>query len=96
MCCDSGKQALEAITSFQPDLLILDMVLPGISGIQVLKKMRKLPRIPWIPVIFLTSKIYPNQRKDLEELGVIGVINKPLNPLELRHQVRDIWEIYPG
>ena len=95
-CCDSGNQALEEISNFKPDLVILDMVLPGMSGLQLLDRMRELRGVPWIPVIFLTSKIRPDQVEDYEKLGVIGVINKPLNPLELRHQVREIWERSPG
>jgi two-component system OmpR family response regulator len=95
-CCDSGNQALEEIRTFKPDLVILDMVLPGMSGLQLLERMRELRGVPWIPVIFLTSKIRPDQVEEYKELGVIGVINKPLNPLELRHQVRDIWERSPG
>ena len=95
-CCDSGNQALEEIKTFKPDLVILDMVLPGMSGLRLLERMRELRGVPWIPVIFLTSKIRPDQVKEYENLGVIGVINKPLNPLELRHQVREIWESSPG
>lgn len=95
-CCDSGDQALENISHFKPDLVILDMVLPGMSGLQLLERMRELRGVPWIPVIFLTSKIRPHQLEEYKELGVIGVINKPLNPLELRHQVREIWESSPG
>jgi two-component system OmpR family response regulator len=95
-CCDSANQALEEIPGFKPDLMILDMVLPGMSGLQLLERMRKLRGVPWIPVIFLTSKISPHQLEEYKELGVIGIINKPLNPLELRHQVREIWENSPG
>ncbi|MGD2090862.1 MAG: response regulator [Candidatus Aminicenantes bacterium] len=95
-CCDSGNQALEEIRDFKPDLVILDMVLPGMSGLHLLERMRELRGVPWIPVIFLTSKISPQQVEEYKELGVIGVINKPLNPLELRDRVRDIWEGSPG
>jgi len=95
-CCDSGNQALEEIAAFKPDLVILDMVLPGMNGHQLLERMRKLRGTPWIPVIFLTSKISPHHVEEYKELGVIGVINKPLNPLELRHQLREIWERSPG
>jgi DNA-binding response OmpR family regulator len=95
-CCDSGNQALEEIKTFKPDLVILDMVLPGMSGLRLLERMRELRGVPWIPVIFLTSKIRPDQVKEYEKLGVIGVINKPFNPLELRHQVREIWERSPA
>jgi CheY-like chemotaxis protein len=95
-CCDSGNQALEEIAAFKPDLVILDMVLPGMNGLQLLERMRKLRGTPSIPVIFLTSKISPHHMEEYKELGVIGVINKPLNPLELRHQLREIWERSPG
>lgn len=90
--CDSGEQAAKEIKMFQPDLVLLDMVLPGMSGIQLLEKLRNFPEIPRVPVIFLTAKMNPNQLAEYRELGVIGVINKPLNPLNLVHQVREIWE----
>lgn len=90
--CDSGEQAVEEITDFQPDLVILDVVMPGMSGPETLEALEKIPGIAPPPVIFLTSKIQPKQMVKYRKLGALGVIKKPMNPLELAEQVKDIWE----
>ena len=90
--CYSGKQALEEITQFQPDLVLLDMVLPDIKGPRLLKVLPEAPGKKRVPVIFLTATIYPGAVEKYKKWGVIGVINKPINPLALAHHIREIWE----
>ena len=90
--CGSGKQALEEITQFQPDLVLLDMVLPDLEGTQLLEMLPERPGKPRVPVIFLTAKIHPGEVEKYIKWGAIGVINKPVSPLTLGRHVREIWE----
>jgi CheY-like chemotaxis protein len=56
-----------------------------------LEKLRDIPEIKKTPVVFMTSKIMPNQLEQYQPLGVIGIINKPLNPMRVSEQVIKIW-----
>ncbi|MCP5050861.1 MAG: response regulator [bacterium] len=89
--CDSGKQALDEVVEFKPDLVILDVVMPEMNGPQTLEALRKIPQAREIPVIFLTSRIRSDQLGQYKPLGVIGLIRKPLNPLKLTEQLMEIW-----
>lgn len=89
--CGSGQQALAEIADFQPDLVILDVMMPEMSGPETLKELRKIPGLEDMPMVFMTSKIQPAQLAKYKSLGAIGVIKKPLNPLKLSAQVQAIW-----
>jgi len=94
--CDSGKQAIEEIKDFQPDLVILDVVMPGMSGPKTLEALQNIPGIPPVPTIFLTSKTRRQEMDLYKRLGAIGVIDKPLNPMKLAEQLKEIWERSSG
>jgi CheY-like chemotaxis protein len=92
--CESGAQALAKVMDYQPDLILLDVVLPEMSGPQTLKELRKIPVACDIPVVFLTSKVRPMQLLQYKSLGAVGVIRKPLNPMKLASQIKEIWQEY--
>ena len=78
-----GLQTLEMIRSVRPNLVILDIMMPFKSGMDVLREMRSDPAIADIPVILMTAS---RQEKDVESgfaLGVIDYINKPFNLKDL-------------
>lgn len=89
--CNSGECALKEIEEFKPDLLLLDVVLEGMSGPSTLQRIRELPEVGNVPTIFLTSKIQKKQLELYKGLGALGVIRKPLNPINLNKQVMEIW-----
>jgi CheY-like chemotaxis protein len=82
------------MVDFQPDLLILDVVMPDMSGPKTLEKMQNMPDIPPVPVVFFTSKTDPEHIQRYRRLGAIGVIKKPLDFKRLPYQVKEIWEKY--
>ena len=90
--CDCGEMALEKAGDFQPDAILLDVMMPGMDGPTTLKNLRELPGLQTTPVIFLTAKVQPNEIQDFIALGAIGVIPKPFDPMTLADQVRDLLE----
>lgn len=89
--CDSGKKALEDVLTFQPDLIILDVVMPDMDGSRTMAELRKIPGAAHIPVFFMTSRLHPDELEFYERLGVAGILAKPFHPLELSNRVRDLW-----
>lgn len=92
--CSTGQQALDEVREFKPDMILLDVVMPDMSGPKLLETFKKQPGISNIPVVFLTSKILPEQLALYEELGAVGVIRKPFNPMKLSEQVKQVWTGY--
>lgn len=90
--CESGEQALAAIPRVKPDLVMLDVMMPGMDGPTTMRKMRADPALAEIPVIFMTAKAMPQEILRFHELGALGVIPKPFDPLRLTRQVFAMWE----
>ncbi len=90
--CDSGQQALREVLEFEPDLILLDVMMPGLDGPSTLSALRKIPETVETPVIFMTAKVMDSEVQSYKEMGAIGVIAKPFDPINLASQVRAIWE----
>lgn len=84
-----GKSGLEAAIENPPSLLLLDLVMPGMSGMEVFKRLREHPRTKDVPVIFLTALDEENLAKSTEALGAAGYLSKPFEGEELIAVVRD-------
>ncbi|MDD2760304.1 MAG: response regulator [Methylomonas sp.] len=90
--CDDGYQALERAQAFQPDLFLLDMMMPGMTGIQTLEQLRRLPGLEHTPTIFMTAKVQNHEIEDYKRQGVLGVIPKPFDPMALANDINGIWQ----
>jgi two-component system, OmpR family, response regulator len=90
--CASGDQALRVICTLNPDLVLLDVMMPDMDGPTVFARMRAVAKRPICPVIFVTAKALPREIAHFLELGAAGVIAKPFDPMELGPQVLQIWE----
>ena len=90
--CDSGEQALQLLPQIKPDLVLLDVMMPGTDGPSTLQRMRADPALAAIPVIFMTAKAMPQEVARFRELGAVAVIAKPFDPMQLAKQVLSIWE----
>ena len=90
--CSSGREALEKIPQFQPDLILLDVMMPGMDGPTTLQALRATPEGQAIPVAFMTAKVQPQEIAQYKQLGAIEVIPKPFDPMTLSDKVRTIWE----
>ncbi|TFY96195.1 response regulator [Ramlibacter humi] len=89
--CASGAEALDAAPAFNPHLLLLDVMMPGLDGPGTLAKLRQLPGMAATPVIFMTAKVQASEMEAYRSLGAIGVITKPFDPMGLAAQVRGMW-----
>ncbi|WP_341917368.1 response regulator [Polaromonas sp. YR568] len=91
IACPSGSEALAAAPTAQADLLLLDVMMPGMDGPSTLKALRALPATADTPVIFMTAKVQAAEVAQYRELGAIDVIHKPFDPMELSAQISRIW-----
>ena len=89
--CASGPEALTAAPASQADLLLLDVMMPGMDGPSTLKALRELPATADTPVIFMTAKVQAAEVTAYKALGAIDVIPKPFDPMELSAQIQRIW-----
>ena len=87
-----GVEALDLARTKQPDLLILDWMMPNLNGIDVARNLHQDPATASIPVIMLTAK---GQEKDKElghAVGVHSYLVKPFSPLDLRERIQNVWK----
>lgn len=88
---ESGELALELLEGgLRPDVILLDVMMPRLDGPGTLARLRVLPGLEQTPVIFMTARVQSSERDRYLELGAIGVITKPFDPMTLAGQVRDI------
>jgi two-component system OmpR family response regulator len=91
LSCLSGQAALEQVLAFDPQFILLDVMMPDMDGPQTLLLLRELVDIQRVPVVFMTAKVQPAEIEHYLSLGAIGVITKPFDPMQLANQVREIW-----
>ncbi len=90
--CASGEEALRSLSQFRPDVVLLDVMMPGLDGPATLLRMRADPVGKLIPVVFMTAKALPQEVDRFMSLGAAGVISKPFDPMQLAKQVQEIWQ----
>ena len=88
--CESGEQAVQKGRDTQADLLLLDVMMPGMDGPTTLKHLRQYPHLLNTPVIFMTAKVQETEVQSYLDLGAVGVIGKPFDPITLPKQIKDI------
>jgi CheY-like chemotaxis protein len=90
--CGSGAEALQEAPAFRPQLILLDVMMPGMDGPSTLKSLRTLPGLEKIPVVFMTAKVQPGEIAHFLEMGAVEVIAKPFDPMTLSDKIQDIWK----
>jgi two-component system, OmpR family, phosphate regulon response regulator PhoB len=78
-----GREAIEAVERERPDLIVLDLMLPGMSGLDVLRELRGRPDFESVPVILLTARKEEDDRVEGLRLGADDYLSKPFSPQEL-------------
>jgi len=90
MQCSSGRDAVDKAPAFQPDLYLLDAMMPGMTGLETLAELRKDDSLGDVPAIFMTAKAQSSEVSEFLDSGALGVITKPFDPMTLADQIRDI------
>ena len=93
---EDGEAALEMAEQSQPNLIILDLMLPGIDGLEVCRLLKQRVSVRDIPVLMLTSKAEEVDRIVGLELGADDYVVKPFSPRELVLRVKGRPETLPG
>ncbi|HEX6702244.1 MAG TPA: response regulator [Gaiellaceae bacterium] len=83
-----GPSALDAARRIHPDLVILDIMLPGTGGIAVLEELRADPQLSSVPVVILTA--WPQMEEEAAEAGASKFFMKPFEPDEMKHAVEEL------
>lgn len=86
--CETGEAALNQVQSYTPDVILLDMMMPGMTGRQTLEKMREMDSLRDVPAIFMTARAQHNEIEELRDLGAADVISKPFDPIALADQAQ--------
>jgi CheY-like chemotaxis protein len=86
----SGGEALAAVETFYPDLLVSDIDMPGLDGIDTVKALRRMPRLSQLPVVFITGLTIDEQRPRISELGAADLLPKPFSIHELRNLIQKL------
>lgn len=85
-----GEEALELARTGRPDIVLLDLMMPRVDGWTVAQELRSDERTKEIPIVFLTARATANDRRRAEELGALGYVLKPFDPVGLAPLVTDV------
>lgn len=88
----SGEEALEQMEDFSPDLLLLDLMLPGMTGLELFDKVRQQPEYAQLPGLLMTARVAPQIPEEWQQPGILGVLAKPFDPMTLADEVRKYFD----
>jgi CheY-like chemotaxis protein len=88
----SGDEAIQRAQEAIPDLVLLDVMMPGMDGPTTMSALKKLDGMREVPIIFVTAKVQSAEIEQYIALGAIGVIAKPFDPMTLADEARALWE----
>ena len=84
----SGSEALRLVAEgLRPDVVLLDVMMPGMDGPAVLAALAEMPEVAGAPVIFMTAQTQDHEVARLKALGALGVVIKPFDPMPLPTQI---------
>jgi CheY-like chemotaxis protein len=89
---EDGTEALEQVRRVRPSLVLLDVMMPGVDGWKVAEELMGDTRTRDIPIVFLSARAAPEDRLRAQQLGAVGYVVKPFDPVELAGIVRDALE----
>jgi two-component system cell cycle response regulator DivK len=88
----TGEDGVRLASEHKPDLILMDIQLPGISGIEALRVLRANPETAKIPAVAVTASVMQQDRKHITEAGFDGYLGKPINLKEFLDTVRSMLE----
>ncbi len=84
---ENGEDCLAQLRNFQPDVILLDVMMPKLNGYETCKRLKANPATSGIPVIFLTAKAQHFEVKEGLDAGALGYLIKPFDPMTLHDQI---------
>ncbi len=87
---ESGNEGVRIAAAERPDVILMDVFMPGMDGPTTLAELRKNPVTAEIPVIFLTARSAKSEIDHLKSIGADGVLNKPFDPITLADEVEAV------
>lgn len=87
-----GAEALEEVRRERPSLVLLDVMMPSVDGWTVAEELASDDETREIPVVFLSARAAQEDRLRAQELGAVGYVVKPFDPVELAGKVREVLE----
>jgi len=89
--CDNGKKLLDCVEEYNPDLILLDVMMPEMDRPTTFKILQADENTKKIPVIFMTAKAQVQEIEIYKKTGALGVIIKPFDPINLCDEIQEIW-----
>lgn len=89
--CSGGQQALDDYAAVAPQLILLDVMMPGMDGPTTLQQLKQQFDLTKVPVVFMTAKVQSNEIASYKALGAADVVVKPFDPMTLSNQIQQIW-----
>ena len=86
----NGSTGLEKAKSDKPDLILLDLMMPGMDGFQVAKRLKDDPNTAGIPIIVFTAAVNPELSQRVSEISALDYITKPFEPKDLLEKVKKV------
>lgn len=90
--CASGAEALALAPLYRPDLVLLDVMMPGMDGPTTLKQLKDMPELAHTLFAFMTAKVQPQEIDQLKTFGAVAVIAKPFDPMTLSDKIRQLHD----
>lgn len=90
LTANSGQEALSIAAINQPDVILLDMMMPNMDGRATLQQLKANPITQHIPVILVTAKVQPSEKENFAELEIAAVFAKPFRPLKLAEDINEV------
>ncbi|MFA5899614.1 MAG: response regulator [Hyphomicrobium sp.] len=88
--CASGAEAIERSEIFAPDLVLLDVEMPGMDGVETYARLRRIPALTETPIVFMTARAMAAEIAGFRRMGAADVITKPFDPLTLAERLADV------
>jgi CheY-like chemotaxis protein len=84
---DNGPDCIEKLATFTPDVILLDVMMPHVDGFETCRQLKENPATSAIPVVFLTARAQKTERDRGLQLGALGYVIKPFDPMTLHDQI---------
>jgi CheY-like chemotaxis protein len=94
--CASGPEAIAKAPEFLPEIVLLDVMLPGMDGPATLRALRDLPQTAATPIVFMTARVQPHELEAYRQAGACDILVKPFDPTRLPDLLRAIWRRIHG